>query len=295
MQFDAPRFKINKVIDITSITSIHYFEFGDDFVDTLESHEPWELVYIDRGECNIVAGDAEHHLNQGDMYFHKPYEHHMLRTIKGVAPNIFIVTFSSVSPAMSYFENRRIGTSMSTKQHISAIIHEASATFDLPFNTPDMHGLKLRADDSLWGGPQSVLLRLELMLIELIRENNYYENQPKMFFAKDIIEDEFALKIISFMEKRIYGKFTMAELSREMSFGKTYISKYFAKVSGYTIINYFTMMKINEAKRLIRESKYNFFEISEMLMFSNSHYFSSVFKKYTGMTPTQYKKSCVNK
>lgn len=295
MQFDAPRFKINKVIDITSITSIHYFEFGDDFVDTLESHEPWELVYIDRGECNIVAGDVEHHLNQGDMYFHKPYEHHMLRTIKGVAPNIFIVTFSSVSPAMSYFENRRIGTSMSTKQHISAIIHEASATFDLPFNTPDMHGLKLRADDSLWGGPQSVLLRLELMLIELIRENNYYENQPKMFFAKDIIEDEFALKIISFMEKRIYGKFTMAELSREMSFGKTYISRYFAKVSGYTIINYFTMMKINEAKRLIRESKYNFFEISEMLMFSNSHYFSSVFKKYTGMTPTQYKKSCVNK
>lgn len=295
MQFDAPRFKINKVIDITSITSIHYFEFGDDFVDTLESHEPWELVYIDRGECNIVAGDAEHHLNQGDMYFHKPYEHHMLRTIKGVAPNIFIVTFSSVSPAMSYFENRRIGTSMSTKQHISAIIHEASATFDLPFNTPDIHGLKLRADDSLWGGPQSVLLRLELMLIELIRENNYYENQPKMFFAKDIIEDEFALKIISFMEKRIYGKFTMAELSREMSFGKTYISRYFAKVSGYTIINYFTMMKINEAKRLIRESKYNFFEISEMLMFSNSHYFSSVFKKYTGMTPTQYKKSCVNK
>lgn len=295
MQFDAPRFKINKVIDITSITSIHYFEFGDDFVDTLESHEPWELVYIDRGECNIVAGDAQHHLNQGDMYFHKPYENHMLRTIKGVAPNIFIVTFSSVSPAMSYFENRRIGTSMSTKQHISAIIHEASATFDLPFNTPDMHGLKLRADDSLWGGPQSVLLRLELMLIELIRENNYYENQPKMFFAKDIIEDEFALKIISFMEKRIYGKFTMAELSREMSFGKTYISKYFAKVSGYTIINYFTMMKINEAKRLIRESKYNFFEISEMLMFSNSHYFSSVFKKYTGMTPTQYKKSCVNK
>ena len=65
-------------------------------------------------------------------------------------------------------------------------------------------------------------------------------------------------------------------------------------VSGYSIINYFTMMKINEAKRLIREGKYNFFEISEMLMFSNSHYFSSVFKKYTGMTPTQYKKACVN-
>ena len=294
MQFNSPKFNINKVIDITSITSIHYFEFGDDFVDTLESHEPWELVYVDRGECDIVADSGEYHMNQGDMYFHKPFEEHKLRTIKGIAPNIFIVTFSSASPAMSYFENRKIETSMLTKQHISAIIHEASATFDLPFNTPDMHGLKLRESNSLWGGPQSVLLRLELMLIELVRENNYYINQPKMFFPKDIIEDEFALKIIAFMEKRIYGKFTMAELCREMSFGKTYISKYFTNVSGYSIINYFTMMKINEAKRLIREGKYNFFEISEMLMFSNSHYFSSLFKKYTGMTPTQYKKACVN-
>ena len=218
----------------------------------------------------------------------------MLKTIKGIAPNIFIITFSSASSAMSYFEDKKIYASMSTKQHISAIIHEASSTFDLPFNTPDMRGLKLKSENSLWGGAQSVFLRLELMLIEIIRENSYYSTAKKMFFPKDIIEDAFALRIIEFMEKRIYGKFTMAELSRELSFGKTYLSKYFLKVSGYSILNYFTMMKINEAKRLIRETSHNFFEISEMLLFTNSHYFSSVFKKYTGMTPTQYKKSCTN-
>ena len=285
MQYVCPKFKINKTLDINSITSIHYFEFGDNFVDTLESHEPWELVYVDRGECNIVAGSNTFLLKQGEMYFHKPYEEHMLKTIKGVAPNIFIITFSSSSVAMSYFEGKKINASMATKQHISAIIHEASSTFDLPFNTPDMQGLKLKPDGSLWGGPQSVLIRLELMLIEIIRDNHYYSDRKKMFFPKDIIVDEFALKIINFMESRIYGKFTMAELSRELSFGKTYISKYFTQVSGYSIFNYFTMMKINEAKRLIRETSHNFFEISEMLMFTNSHYFSTVFKKYTDMTP----------
>lgn len=294
MQYVCPKFKINKAIDIDSITSIHYFEFGDDFVDSPESHEPWELVYVDRGECNIVAGDKTFLLKQGEMYFHKPHEEHMLRPIKGIAPNIFIVTFSSTSVAMSYFEDRKIKASMSTKQYISAIIHEASSTFDLPFNTPDMQGLKLKSSGSLWGGPQSVLLRLELMLIEIVRDNNYYVNKPKMFFPKEIIVDEFALKIIALMEDRIYGKLTLSELSRKLSFGKTYISNYFNKVSGYSIINYFTMMKINEAKRLIRETQYNFFEISEMLMFSNSHYFSTTFKKYTGMTPSQYKKSCKN-
>ena len=54
------------------------------------------------------------------------------------------------------------------------------------------------------------------------------------------------------------------------------------------------LMKINEAKRLIRDGRHNFFEISEKLMFANSHYFSTIFKKHTGMTPTQYKNSIKN-
>ncbi len=285
-------YRIQKSIDIDALSSIHYFEFDDSFVDKMEYHLPWELVYIDRGECNIVADDKIYHLKQGEMYFHKPNEKHMLQIIKGITPNIFIITFSSESEAMRYFENKKISASMSTKQHIAAIIHEASNTFDLPFNNPKMRRLKLKPEDGLWAGQQTILLRLELMLVELVRENHYYESNRKMFLPKDVIADEFVLEIIGFMEKRLYGKFTMDELSQELSFGKTYISRCFVKACGYSIIDYFTKMKINEAKRLIREAKYNFFEISEMLMFSNSHYFSTIFKKHTGMTPTQYKKSC---
>ena len=285
-------YEIKKSIEIESLTSIHYFEFDDSFVDHIEAHEPWEIVYIDRGECDIVADDKVFHLKQGEMYFHKPHEKHMLKIIKGIAPNIFIIAFTSHSPAMRYFEDRKIEASMSAKQHIAAIIHEASNTFDLPFNNPKMRRLKLKPEDSLWAGQQTILIRLELMLIEIVRANHYYVSNRKMFLPKEIIEDEFVLKIIAFMESRLYGKFTMDELSAELSFGKTYISRCFVKACGYSISDYFTKMKINEAKRLIRESKYNFFEISEMLMFSNSHYFSTIFKKHTGMTPSQYKKSC---
>lgn len=279
-------------IVIDSLSSIHYFEFDDSFVDTPEVHEPWEMVYVDRGRCNIVADDDTITLDQGELYFHRPYQRHMLKTIKGVAPNIFIITFSSHSPAMRYFENRKISASMETKQHIAAIIHEAQSTFELLLNDPKMQGLKLREDGALWAGQQTVLLRLELMLIEIVRSNQYYITPKKRYNPKDTIDDEFVLKIISYMEKNLYGKFTMDDLSRELSFGKTYVSRYFTRACGTSIIDYFAAMKINEAKRLIRETKYNFFEISEMLMFSNSHYFSTIFKKHTGMTPSQYKKSC---
>ncbi len=284
--------KIDFPIVINSLSSIHYFEFDDSFVDRAESHREWELVYIDRGECEIVADDTSFILKQGELYFHKPGEEHMLRVVKGIAPNIFIMTFTSDSVAMCYFENKKFTASMSTKQHIAAILHEASNTFELPFNNPVIEGLKLKAENSLWGGAQTVIIRLELMLIDIIRENQDYISPRKMYHSKEIIQDPFVVRIVEFMDRHLYSKFTLDDLVREFSFGKSYISRYFSKVCGCSVIDYFNMMKINEAKRLIRETGYNFFEISERLSFSNSHYFSTLFRKHTGMTPSQYKKSC---
>ncbi len=283
--------EIQQSIDIEYITAIHYFEFDDTFIDTPESHRTWEIVYIDRGECDVISDGDVVHLKQGEMFFHKPGEVHFLKINKDETPNIVIIAFYSESEAMRYFEKQKIAASMTTRQYVAAIIHEAFNTFDLPFNTPRIKRLKLKPEDGLWAGEQTIAIRLELMLIDLVRENHYYSNR-KMIMPKDIIEDELVKRIIDFMESRLYGKFTMDELSREMNFGKTHISKTFNKECGCSVIDYFSKMKVNEAKRLIRESKYNFFEISEMLMFTNSHYFSTVFKKHTGMTPSQYKKSC---
>ena len=283
-------YKVQKTICVDALCSIHYFEFNDTFQDKLEEHSAWEMVYMDRGECEILAGDRRFELHQGEIYFHKPYEKHMLKVIKGICPNVFIITFESSSPAMSYFDGRKIEADINTKQHISAIIHEASGTFDLPFNDPCANELYVRSGNSLWAGDQSTLLRLELMLIELARRTD--DKPSGRVYNKEIITDEFCLKVIEYMEQKIYEKINMEDMSRALSFSKSYIYKRFVNSCGCSVVDYFTIMKINEAKRLIRETKKNFFEISETLHFSNSHYFSTVFKRYVGMTPTQYKNSC---
>jgi len=54
------------------------------------------------------------------------------------------------------------------------------------------------------------------------------------------------------------------------------------------VIDFFSHMKINFARRLIRENDMNFTQISEFLGYSSIHYFSRQFKKLCGMTPTEY-------
>ena len=52
----------------------------------------------------------------------------------------------------------------------------------------------------------------------------------------------------------------------------------------------FNEVKTNRACELIREGKYRIYEISYMLGFENAYYFTRVFKRHTGMTPTEYQK-----
>ena len=77
----------------------------------------------------------------------------------------------------------------------------------------------------------------------------------------------------------------------ELNYSRTYLSKIFKLHSGHTISEYITMLKIQEAKKLIRQERYTFTEISDMLSFDNPHYFSTVFKRKTNMTPSEYKNS----
>ena len=53
-------------------------------------------------------------------------------------------------------------------------------------------------------------------------------------------------------------------------------------------IEYFSRMKIDAAKKYLREDHYNITQISEILGYSGIHYFSRQFKRFVHMTPTEY-------
>ena len=63
-------------------------------------------------------------------------------------------------------------------------------------------------------------------------------------------------------------------------------SETFPRAAQCGIIEFFTEMKVEFAKQLIRENQLNFTQISDFLGYSSIHYFSRQFKKVTGMTPS---------
>lgn len=57
-------------------------------------------------------------------------------------------------------------------------------------------------------------------------------------------------------------------------------------------MDYLNMVRIEKAKELLHTHKYKIFDIAAMVGFSDHHYFSTVFKKYAHMAPSEYMPSC---
>ena len=112
-----------------------------------------------------------------------------------------------------------------------------------------------------------------------------------VFPSKESMESHLVVDIKRYMEETIGEVFRIDALCRHIGYGKSYVSRMFHEQTGETLACFATKMKIKKAKQLIRESNYNFAQISDLLSFDNPQYFSRVFKRVVGMTPTEFKAS----
>ncbi len=284
---DYNKHKPFNVINVTKLVTVHYFEFHKDFKNEGEKHDFWELVYIDKGEVTVTAGKKEITLKQGDIIFHKPNEFHNIRANGIIAPNVFIISFNCSSPAIRHFENKYMKLPVKLKTLISFIIDESRKAFDLPRFDPYMKELKVNQNAPI-GAQQMVKLYLEQLLILLIRKDE--SKHRSVILPKEVYNNPVVVEMIEFLEKNIYGTVCIDDICEHTNYGKTYIYETFKRNTGYSPIQYYNILKITEAKKLIREGL-QFSDISNVLCFDNPHYFTRIFKRITSMTPKEYRNS----
>lgn len=71
----------------------------------------------------------------------------------------------------------------------------------------------------------------------------------------------------------------------------TYLSNVFKKSAGVTVGQYLVDVRIENAKRLMKDPRLKFYEVASMVGYGDANYFAKIFKKKTNMTPSEYKES----
>ena len=285
---------LQDTLSIHEIYSIHYFEYMCDFSFPGESHDFWEFLCVDKGEVNVLAGEKFHVLKKGDIIFHKPNEFHDVKSNGLIAPNLVVMSFSCTSPVMAFFEEKVLQISEPERLLLAQIIQEAKYVFAGRMDDPYQEEL-IPSESPRFAGEQLIRLYLEQLLIQLIRRYMVRPDQPiNPTIVKSIkqkADGELFSQIQEYMESHICETLTIEQLCRGNSVGRSQLQKLFRTRSGYGAIEYFSRMKVDLAKQMIRENHYNFTQIADALGFSSIHYFSRQFKRITGMTPSEYASS----
>ena len=286
MKAEYIKIKPKTVLNVSSIVTIHYYEFGPSFVFQGERHDFWEMVYVDKGRVQIRRDEETIVLEQGQVVFHKPNEFHSIQAL-GSAPNIFVISFSCYSEAMRYFQRYQTQLDKTLKGYLTAIIREAERTYVIPKNDTELKKLVCKEDAPL-GGEQLIKTYLEQLLLFLLRTITQ-TGKTGLNPQKDPEKNPLVQAILDYLGERVEETVRIEDICEEFGYSRSYLSRVFQAETGDTLAARATAMKVARAKQLIRETNMNFAQISARLSFENPQYFSRVFKRLTGMTPTEFK------
>lgn len=277
---------INKMIEIESVVSVFDADYNGPYYFPGEFHPFWEMVYVTDGEVNVSGDERVYRLHKGDIVFHKPMEFHRLWSAEDGDIHAFIMAFRAKGPLTSSFENFAFSlTEEQARQMKKLILFVRRYFYD---ENGKYHTAMFRDWNKRQYEIQTAFNMLEIFLLSAVSASKIEEKSTDNSGVSEIYRN-----IINKLNENIYGRLTLKALAQQCNFSVSQIKRVFSKYSDIGIHKYFLKLKIAMSIRMLGKNM-PINEISRTLSFSNQNYFSSVFKRETGLSPIEYKKRVLN-
>ena len=96
-------------------------------------------------------------------------------------------------------------------------------------------------------------------------------------------------KVILFINDEIEANLTVEDIAKQFNISTSHLSRIFREHTGVTLVEYLNIRKIEECQHILRHTNKAISDISSSFHFCNQSYFTRIFKKYTGLTPKQFR------
>lgn len=278
-------FKIKTLSDefkITGIANVHFFEFDKNFATEVDKHPFHELVYVSKGTLKVKSEDYTGILDKNNLIIHRPDEYHSLISEENSSATVIIIGFTCEG-LPDLFSSKAIVLNDSNIKKLAEAVKEGRNVFAPPHNVP-VYDMK-KNKHKIYGSEQMLKITLEHFFLSIIREH-YITSKQEHLPAKFNVNE-----IIGYLDDKYKEKITLGELAFIFGTNRTTLCKEFKKATGTTVLDYVGDKKIEDAKRKIKDTNATFTEISIELNFESIHYFTKFFKKKTGLTPKEYRRS----
>jgi two-component system response regulator YesN len=127
--------------------------------------------------------------------------------------------------------------------------------------------------------------RIQKEFIALFTEIIAWRSTHHASFVSQLVDG--AVQII--MNRYHDANLSVASIAQTVCISPNYLSRIFHQQMGKTCVEFMTECRLEEAKKLLQLTSHKNYEIAEKVGYANAHYFSSMFKKNVGMSPSGYR------
>lgn len=104
------------------------------------------------------------------------------------------------------------------------------------------------------------------------------------------ITDRYLSEAINYIRRYYAQDITCSSVADELNISSSYLAKLFKSNTGFTFLEYLTRHRIQRAMQLLSDTNLHTYQIAARVGYQDTRYFSDIFRKIVGVTPTQYRK-----
>jgi len=151
------------------------------------------------------------------------------------------------------------------------------------------------------GAPTDSILKINNNFLKIISQINDFEDlcyklqeiveefTESMFNYNPTKNNEIIKKAIGYIARNFASKITLEDVAGYIHLNPSYFSTIFKQSTGSSFKEYLNMVRVEESKRLLANTDYSIIDVAIATGFEDQSYFSKTFKKYTGLTPKQFR------
>jgi AraC family transcriptional regulator, melibiose operon regulatory protein len=263
----------------------YYFKVWNDFKMQFHAHDSVEIMYVINGDCLVETKEASFKMMKGEFMLLDANIEHRLQVEKDKPCRMLNVEFDFTEESTDL---PSFGDIIQSNESLKQMIR-----FRLPYvvlkNSEEVYvtlkSLIMELDRNDSTENTLVYLLFDQLLIKLSRlfcEENRRDSGPGIIYVK---------KAVLYMHQNYNKDIQIKDIAAAVNVHPGYLHRIFKNNKGCTIMDYLTRIRIEKAKSLLANTDIQITDLSDYIGISSRQYFSFVFKKHTGLSPSLYRKS----
>lgn len=248
------------------------------------------FIFVKEGSLEFYEDGKEYYINENETYILKSGIHHWGEEKTKPGTSWYYIHYYDNTPERDY-----------------ELFNDKHSPIAGKFITPEKYNCYINIAQHIKVDNPVVIIELLEHIWNIYRSGDPYRQFSIGLYTMDLFiklhrlsgerkrlskADITVKKIIEYLENYIIKfqkeKINVQDIANELNMNYCYLCNVFKQKTGMGILNYVNKLKIHQATKLLIETNLNISQIADKLGYQNVYYFSRVFKKFMGVSPSEY-------